>query len=60
MNLLTDWYVHSRANTHMILDLNESMLKIIPFNTKNSDIFVANKESVPVLCAGDLQITKIA
>lgn len=52
-----DWYVDSGASTHLISESNKSLLTNISYNTETRDIVVANKESVPVLCSGDLQIT---
>lgn len=52
-----DWYVDSGASTHMVSETNKKIMKNISYHTEISDIVVANKEIMPVLCSGDLQIT---
>lgn len=52
---MEDWYVDSGASAHMTSN-KEILLRIRQvYDTK--EIIVANKMSMPVLCAGDTQIT---
>lgn len=52
-----DWYVDSGASAH--LTANESWIKNGSYEPAIREIVVANKESVPVLCSGDVQIATI-
>lgn len=52
-----DWYVDSGASTHMISQSSKSLLKNASYNLETRDIVVANKETVPVICSGDIEIT---
>lgn len=53
----SDWYVDSGASSHMTTD--QSCLQNVRLNHKVKDIVVANKETVPVICSGNMMITTI-
>lgn len=50
-----DWYVDSGASTHMTT--NESWLTNRTDSSSLPEITVANSMKVPVLCAGDVDVT---
>lgn len=50
-----DWYVDSGASTHMTA--NESWLTNKIDSSSLPEVTVANNSTVPVLCAGDIEIT---
>lgn len=52
-----DWYVDSGASAH--LTANESWFKNGSYEPTIREVVVAIKESVPVLCSGDVQIATI-
>lgn len=51
----SDWYIDSGASVH--LTANEEWLTNVSRDLKVKEIVVANKDKVPVLCTGDVQIT---
>lgn len=51
----SDWYIDSGASVH--LTANEEWLSNVSRDLKIKEIVVANKDKVPVLCTGDVQIT---
>lgn len=51
----SDWYIDSGASVH--LTANEEWLSNVSRELMIKEIVVANKDKVPVLCTGDVQIT---
>ncbi|GBP45102.1 Retrovirus-related Pol polyprotein from transposon TNT 1-94 [Eumeta japonica] len=51
----SDWYIDSGASVH--LTANEEWLSNVSRDLRIKEIVVANKDKVPVLCTGDVQIT---
>lgn len=54
---VSDWYVDSGASSHMVVDKN-CLEKVIPSH-EVKNIVVANRETIPVLCAGNTRITTV-
>lgn len=52
-----DWYIDSGASVHMTA--NKNWIKNPSYQNHMREIIVANESKVPVLCAGDVQITTI-
>lgn len=51
----SDWYIDSGASVH--LTANEKWLSNVSRDLMIKEIVVANKDKVPVLCSGNVQIT---
>lgn len=53
----SDWYVDSGASLH--LTARKDWLENICFETLPTEIMVANKSTMPIVCSGDVKLTSV-